>query len=116
MWSEFHSDSRTSYYLFLRSGYLRSAGEAHSQLKRIDAIVVGLSAIPARISCSGLLATVIARAWRHLLSDPSIRSLYSSTARAMLTTCMHGLRHSERAGRLEGLRKTPSTKTGRVDV
>jgi hypothetical protein len=116
MWSDFHSDSRTSYYLFLRRGYLRSAGEAHSELKRMDAIVVALSAIPARNSWRGLLVAVIARAWRHLFGYPSIGALYLSTRRVMLTASMLGPCSSESARRLEGLTKRSSTNTGRRDV
>jgi hypothetical protein len=41
-WSEFHSDPRKSYYLFLRQGYACSARAAHLRVKQIDSMVVGL--------------------------------------------------------------------------
>ena len=41
-WSEFHSDPRKSYYLFLRQGYGRPAHAAHAAVKRIDGMVIEL--------------------------------------------------------------------------
>ena len=42
MWNAFHSDPRTSYYLFLRRGYRCSAVEAFRAVKRADAMVISL--------------------------------------------------------------------------
>jgi hypothetical protein len=41
-WSDFHSDPRTSYYLFLRQGYACPAHVAHARVKRVDAMVASL--------------------------------------------------------------------------
>ena len=41
-WSDFHSDPRKSYYLFLRQGYGCPAHEAHARVKWVDAMVTSL--------------------------------------------------------------------------
>lgn len=59
MWQDFHSDPRISYYLFLRRTCLYSAADAHRQLKRIDAMVVGLLPPPQKQSWSERLGDVV---------------------------------------------------------
>ena len=41
-WSDFHSDPRKSYYLFLRQGYGCPAHAAHARVKRLDRMVLDL--------------------------------------------------------------------------
>src|SRR5690242_12924347 len=41
-WSDFHSDPRKSYYLFLRQGYACPAHEAHARVKWVEAMVTSL--------------------------------------------------------------------------
>jgi hypothetical protein len=42
-WNEFNADPRISYYRFLREGYACRASVAYGRVKRIDAMVLGLS-------------------------------------------------------------------------
>ena len=42
MWSDFHSDPRKSYYLFLRNGYGCPAHVAHARVKQVDAMITSL--------------------------------------------------------------------------
>ena len=43
-WSEFHTDPRKSYYLFLRQEYQHPACVAHARVKRIDRMIAELEA------------------------------------------------------------------------
>lgn len=61
MWSDFHSDRRISYYLFLRRGYGYSATEAHASVKRIDAMVVGLQHLSREHRWRGFLVALLVR-------------------------------------------------------
>lgn len=42
-WNDYHGDPRMSYYRLLRNDYHQSAAQAHAALKRMDALVVGIS-------------------------------------------------------------------------
>jgi hypothetical protein len=59
LWQDFHSDPRTSYYLFLRRGYFYSAAQAHAKLKRIDAMVAALQDSPQEQRWAGRVVTVM---------------------------------------------------------
>jgi hypothetical protein len=60
-WSEFHTDPRKSYYLFLRQEYQHPACVAHACVKRIDRMIAELAA-PSRASvCAGFAASLSRR-------------------------------------------------------
>ena len=56
-WNEFHTDPRISYYRYLRNAHGLAAREAHSLVKRMDAMVVGLQGDRRRNSWSSRLVS-----------------------------------------------------------
>jgi len=52
-WSDFHSDPRKSYYLFLRQGYGSPAHAAYAAVKRIDGMVLELQGARCERAMSG---------------------------------------------------------------
>ena len=62
-WNHFDRDPRVSYYYFLRRSKQCTAREAYSRLKRMDAMVVGLSSPAGRVPLLRHLWTAIRQAW-----------------------------------------------------
>src|SRR5688500_12591495 len=58
MWSEFHTNPRKSYYLFLRQGYRHTALTAYLKVKSMDSMVATLQQEPDRAK-AGLLRAVV---------------------------------------------------------
>jgi len=58
-WTDFHSDPRTSYYLFLRRGYECPAHLAHARVKQVDAMIMNLEDSPRERRAAVLLTALM---------------------------------------------------------
>jgi hypothetical protein len=80
-WTDFHTDPRKSYYLFLRQGYECPAHLAHARVKQVDAMIMGLRDSPREVRARVLLIALMAlagaigrarmslkRLWEHRLA------------------------------------------------
>jgi hypothetical protein len=58
-WSEFHTDPRKSYYLFLRQEYQHPACVAHARVKRIDRMIAELETPASSCGWTWLAASLL---------------------------------------------------------
>jgi hypothetical protein len=84
-WSEFHTDPRKSYYLFLRQGYERPARVAYAQVKRIDIMIAELQQPPSHPAplkgCSDWLLAGASKVGKRLRDQAAaVRSMLSARA------------------------------------
>jgi hypothetical protein len=99
-WSDFHSDPRKSYYLFLRQGYGCPAREAHARLKRVDGMVLMLqTGLPGPSSPAGVTpfaylrraanacSTSVQRVWGSF--GPNGRTCQTKARRAISSKFFH---------------------------
>ena len=81
-WTDFHTDPRKSYYLFLRNGYACPAHLAHARVKQVDAMIMGLHDSPRQVRARVLLIALMGlagaigrtrmslkRLWEHRLAS-----------------------------------------------
>jgi hypothetical protein len=81
-WTDFHTDPRKSYYLFLRKGYECPAHLAHARVKQVDAMIMGLHDSPREVRARVLLIALMGlagaigrarmslkRLWEHRLAS-----------------------------------------------
>ena len=58
-WSDFHTDPRKSYYLFLRQEYQHPAWVAHARVKHIDSMIAELQAPSGSFGWTWLTASLL---------------------------------------------------------
>jgi hypothetical protein len=77
-WSDFHTDPRKSYYLFLRQGYACSARTAYMRLKQIDAMVLGLRCSNGEAVAVSWLATLTYLLGAFSAGQMSLKQVWAS--------------------------------------